>query len=382
MGGGGGGPSGAAGSAQGDQHISQMSHSSKAATAPPGQTYSQQPKPQDPKLAKMIQRPSLPLMNSREILLESEKMNSGTEKEVPGSSNPEPTAAPPQEDDSESLHKPTKADFFAARLASAVGENEISDSEETFIYESAANSTKNAVAGGTTEALPATGLGSQQQAPLTQVPPSPHILASGAQLPQQQQQQKDGGLVSANPPKRVRAVYDLASNDPDELTFKKGDIILVLEQVYRDWWRGSLRGSIGIFPLNYVTPLAEPTEQELRLEAAKEQELFAQQHNVDQLYYKMTDSSARGEDPTQNPQVNELYGSVTPLRPEVAKTISKYARKREDLLSLRQVLANAEATYNQLLDRATNAYAAPLPMQPPPRSNQRPQPNYPIPYPP
>ncbi|AQZ16610.1 HSE1 (YHL002W) [Zygosaccharomyces parabailii] len=199
---------------------------------------------------------------------------------------------------------------------------------------------------------------------------------------QQRQQQKEGGLVSANPPKRVRAVYDLASNDPDELTFKKGDIILVLEQVYRDWWRGSLRGSIGIFPLNYVTPLAEPTEQELRLEAAKEQELFAQQHKVDQLYYKMTDSSARGEDPTQDPLVNELYGSVTPLRPEVAKTISKYARKREDLLSLRQVLANAEATYNQLLDRATNAYAAPLPMQPPPRSNQRPQPNYPIPYPP
>ncbi|AET38786.1 Vac7p Ecym_3293 [Eremothecium cymbalariae DBVPG len=37
----------------------------------------------------------------------------------------------------------TKADFFAARLASAVGENEISDSEETFVYESTANSTKN-----------------------------------------------------------------------------------------------------------------------------------------------------------------------------------------------------------------------------------------------
>lgn len=37
-----------------------------------------------------------------------------------------------------------KADFFAARLASAVGENEISDSEETFVYESTANSTTNA----------------------------------------------------------------------------------------------------------------------------------------------------------------------------------------------------------------------------------------------
>ncbi|CUS23992.1 LAQU0S13e00870g1_1 [Lachancea quebecensis] len=42
---------------------------------------------------------------------------------------------------------PNKADFFAARLASAVGENEISDSEETFVYESTANSTNNAAPG-------------------------------------------------------------------------------------------------------------------------------------------------------------------------------------------------------------------------------------------
>lgn len=47
--------------------------------------------------------------------------------------------------DLESSQKPNKTEFFAARLASAVGENEISDSEETFVYESAANSTKNLI---------------------------------------------------------------------------------------------------------------------------------------------------------------------------------------------------------------------------------------------
>lgn len=45
----------------------------------------------------------------------------------------------------ENPQKPNKTEFFAARLASAVGENEISDSEETFVYESAANSTKNLI---------------------------------------------------------------------------------------------------------------------------------------------------------------------------------------------------------------------------------------------
>lgn len=50
--------------------------------------------------------------------------------------------------DSESVRKfnkesSSKADFFAARLATAVGENEVSDSEETFVYQSTANSIKN-----------------------------------------------------------------------------------------------------------------------------------------------------------------------------------------------------------------------------------------------
>ncbi|GAV56043.1 hypothetical protein ZYGR_0AZ02150 [Zygosaccharomyces rouxii] len=141
---------------QPDQRVSQSSHSAKAATAPPA------PPKQNPNVAgpPMIQRPSLPLMNSREILLENEKHTSSGSKPK---ENKEPERVPANvtnphadnvassthnEEDVDSLHKPTKADFFAARLASAVGENDVSDSEETFIYESAANSTKNAVPGG------------------------------------------------------------------------------------------------------------------------------------------------------------------------------------------------------------------------------------------
>lgn len=164
--------------------------------------------------------------------------------------------------------------------------------------------------------------------------------------------------------KKVRAMYDLSSTEADELSFRKGDVIVVLEQVYRDWWRGTLCGKVGIFPLNYVTPIEEPSSQELEAERRKEDALFSQKAHVDQLYYTLERSKTSGNDDlTQNPAINDLYGSVTPLRPQVAKTIGKYARKREDLASLRQVLATAEATYNQLLDRATNAYTSPVPQQ-------------------
>lgn len=58
---------------------------------------------------------------------------------------------------------PNRADFFAARLASAVGENEISDSEETFVYESTANSTTNNAVPGESRAY---GIPAKMSAPL------------------------------------------------------------------------------------------------------------------------------------------------------------------------------------------------------------------------
>jgi hypothetical protein len=37
-----------------------------------------------------------------------------------------------------------------------------------------------------------------------------------------------------------------------ELSFKKGDILLVLRRINDDWLEGEFEGSIGIFPLNHV----------------------------------------------------------------------------------------------------------------------------------
>jgi signal transducing adaptor molecule len=53
-------------------------------------------------------------------------------------------------------------------------------------------------------------------------------------------------------PKRVIALYEFDSSTEEELPFKKGEIINVVECAYTEWWRGELRGKIGIFPANYV----------------------------------------------------------------------------------------------------------------------------------
>lgn len=90
---------------------------------------------------------------------------------------------------------------------------------------------------------------------------------------------------------RVRALFDFVPTENGELAFKKGDIIAVLESVYKDWWKGSLRGQTGIFPLNYVEKLSDPTQEEVMKEAQMEAEVFAEIKNVEKLLALLSTSS-------------------------------------------------------------------------------------------
>jgi hypothetical protein len=46
------------------------------------------------------------------------------------------------------------------------------------------------------------------------------------------------------------------------LSFKKGDILLVLRRINDDWLEGEYQGLIGIFPLNHVELFPNETTQQ------------------------------------------------------------------------------------------------------------------------
>lgn len=131
---------------------------------------------------------------------------------------------------------------------------------------------------------------------------------------------------------RVKALYDFTPSEPGELAFRKGDIIAVLESVYKDWWKGSLRGQTGIFPLNYVEKLQDPTREELERDAAMEGEVFAQIRNVEKLLALL---SVRGEggvggarDQASEEEITELYHQTLAIRPKLIELIGKYSQKK------------------------------------------------------
>ncbi|XP_034037575.1 rho guanine nucleotide exchange factor 6 isoform X2 [Thalassophryne amazonica] len=60
----------------------------------------------------------------------------------------------------------------------------------------------------------------------------------------------------------VKARFNFKQNNEDELSFSKGEVILVTRQEEGGWWEGTLNGKTGWFPSNYVReikPCEKPT---------------------------------------------------------------------------------------------------------------------------
>lgn len=51
----------------------------------------------------------------------------------------------------------------------------------------------------------------------------------------------------------VVAKFDYEGRSDRELSFKKGDTLLLYTQVSEDWWEGAHHGTEGLVPYEYVT---------------------------------------------------------------------------------------------------------------------------------
>lgn len=147
---------------------------------------------------------------------------------------------------------------------------------------------------------------------------------------------------------KVRALYDLISYEPDELSLRRGDIITVLGSVYRDWWRGSLPdGRTGIFPLNYVVPVVTKTPEDLAKEAEEEGRIFYNERKkIDKLLALLSSNI----ETIDEDEVNRLYGEVVPYRLFLAQLVDKYGTRKDELYTSTSQLNKELRLYDNLMN--------------------------------
>ncbi|XP_032915735.1 SH3 domain-containing protein 19 isoform X2 [Catharus ustulatus] len=107
------------------------------------------------------------------------------------------------------------------------------------------------------------------------------------------------------------ALHDFTAETKDDLSFKKGDYIQILEQVDLEWYRGRLNGKEGIFPAVFVQTCSARVElsQPGRGKKGKAKALYAfHGENEDELSFKAGDMITELESVDKDWMSGEILG--------------------------------------------------------------------------
>lgn len=167
-------------------------------------------------------------------------------------------------------------------------------------------------------------------------------------------------------PRKVRALYDFEAAEDNELTFKAGEIIMVLEESDPNWWRGSNHRGEGYFPANFVTAdlSAEPEDLTLKdtakanksstaisstnEERRSDQPVEINEEAIDRLLFLLHEADP--EDPSQDTdEMMRLENFVNQMGPLIDSELERVDRRHAQLTQLSSDLIDTINLYHSLM---------------------------------
>lgn len=205
------------------------------------------------------------------------------------------------------------------------------------------------------------------------------------------------GVPSGKDPYQVRALYDFEAAEDNELTFKAGEVVVVLDDSDTNWWKGSNHRGEGLFPANFVTTdLTEPTEQsqpmqrksvqfndEVKvtlLEKEVSEPVSIDEEKIDRLIHLLHEADPTNEN-RDSEELISLEEQCSQMGPMIDEELEKVDRKIAALNGVNGQLVEAMNLYHSLMRESLAPGISPY--YPSPIANSQPvYPGQQAPYPP
>ncbi|XP_005109097.1 signal transducing adapter molecule 1 [Aplysia californica] len=174
--------------------------------------------------------------------------------------------------------------------------------------------------------------------------------------------------------RKVRALYDFEAAEDNELTFKAGELICVLDDSDPNWWKGSNHRGEGLFPANFVTSdLSVDPEPEVKVEKKSVQfseevqvktvtlppgEEEIDESKIDEVLALIQNADPTGETQPDSQQMLVLEEQCKAMGPLIDAELEKVDRKHANLVELNKKVMEALQMYHSLM-RETPAYGYP-----------------------
>ncbi|KAK9506777.1 hypothetical protein O3M35_008651 [Rhynocoris fuscipes] len=134
------------------------------------------------------------------------------------------------------------------------------------------------------------------------------------------------------PPKPIkeicRAMFHYEAANADELTLQEGDLITIITKEGQDpgWWKGELKGKIGVFPDNFVQIItstsveeAKPDRPSKTITTNKMRDHITKSATTSNMGSALTGVSRKFSEPTSKPPPSSVEEKNTHTHPSVSK---------------------------------------------------------------